>query len=166
MTDGSSSPAVLIERHYYLEGTGPLARGGRGGTFPTKIRPLMNVRRSAFQSTARVPTFKCISFQAREPLSPLSHSASRNERRPGTREATPPPAPLPLAREEEGGGEEGGGGPRVPAREGLAVLMVHATQPMLAFEKPCQVSHAQTGSRRRIRMCVCVCVCKSHRYVY
>lgn len=158
MTYCSSSPADLIERHYYLEGTGPLARGGRGGTFPTKIRPLINVRMSEFQSTARVPTFKCISFQARDPLSPLSHSASRNERRPGTREATPP-----SSRQRRRGGKEGGG-PRVPAREGLAVLMVHTTQPMLAFEKLYQVSHAQTGSRRRIR--ICVCVCKSHRYVY
>lgn len=159
MTYCSSSPAVLIERHYYLEGTGPLARGGRGGTFPTKIRPLINVRRSAFQSTARVPTFKCISFQARDPLFPSlpfseqEWAAARHKRSN---------SPL-LSPEKKRGGKEGGG-PRVPAREGLAVLMVHTTQPVLAFEKLYQVSHAQTGSRRRIR--ICVCVCKSHRYVY
>lgn len=60
-------------------------------------------------------------FQAGDPLSPLSHSASRSERRSGTREATPP-----SRQQRRGGGAGEGGGPRVPTREGLAMLMVHA----------------------------------------
>lgn len=109
---------VLTQRQYYLEGTGPLARGGRGGTFPTKIRPLINVRSSASQSTARVPTFKFISRSSHRPplLSPAVSFSEQNWA--VARHKKGANSPL-LAREEEGG--TAGGGPHVG--EGLAMLI-------------------------------------------
>lgn len=89
-----------MRRQYYLEGTGPSTRDGRGGTFPTRIRPLVNVRMSVFQSTARVPTFKSISLSSHRALSPAVPFSERA----GVSSGHAPGKELPpLARGEEEG---------------------------------------------------------------